>query len=507
MTQIILATINARFIHAAVGLRYLYANMEEMLPHTRIMEFENAQRARDIAEAILTEEPAIVGFGVYIWNAQRTREVVSILKKVRPSIVIVLGGPEVSYEWEGEPLIELTDYLITGEADKAFPELCRQISDGHRPPEKVLHGGLPALDTVKLPYRYYTDEDIRNRVIYVEVSRGCPFSCEFCLSSLDIPVRQFDYGSVLVELDLLFQRGARTFKFIDRTFNLNVRTSTAILNFFLDRMAPGVFVHFEMVPDRFPQSLREVIAKFPPGSLQLEIGVQTLNPAVSDRISRRQDVAKLCDNLSFLRESTTAHLHVDLIVGLPGEDLASFGEGFDRIVALDPHEIQVGILKRLKGTPIVRHTDEFQMAYNDQPPYEVVSTRDVSFRDLQRMERFARYFDLVSNSGNFRRSRSLIWKDSASPFHAFLAFSDWLFVRVGRRDSIQLKTLADLLFEFLVTERRQDSNLVGPLVAEDYQRAGRTDLPRSLVAFSNRTQQIPEGHRATLKRQQRFIAD
>jgi radical SAM superfamily enzyme YgiQ (UPF0313 family) len=376
MTDIVLVTINARFIHTAFGLRYLHANMGPLQDRSIIREFENGQSAKEIAEALLLLQPTIVGFGVYIWNTVRTREVISIIKRVRPEVVVVLGGPEVSYEYDTQPVVQLSDYLITGEADQAFAELCVALLKGDRPEAKIIHSRLPDLAQVRLPYELYTDADIANRVIYVEVSRGCPFTCEFCLSSVDIPVRQFDHTQVLKELDALYQRGARMFKFVDRTFNLNIRTSTQILTFFLERMAPGLFVHFEMVPDRFPPALRDVVSKFPPGALQLEVGVQSLNPKVGELISRRQDIAKLLDNLQFLRQETQAYLHVDLIVGLPGEDLGSFASGFDTLVGVNPHEIQIGILKRLRGTPIVRHADEYQMVYSEDPPYEILSTRD-----------------------------------------------------------------------------------------------------------------------------------
>jgi len=484
MTEIVLATINARYIHASLGLRYLFANLRDLQARAVIREFENAQTAKEIAEAVLLANPKIVGLGVYIWNRQRTFEVVEILKKVRPDIVIVLGGPEVSYEYESDPLVERVDFLITGEADLAFESLCRSVLSGQCPSEKVIHGGLPDLKSIQLPYGLYSRSDIASRVIYVEVSRGCPFTCEFCLSSVDIPVRQFDYLTVLAELEKLFARGARTFKFVDRTFNLNVRTANDILRFFLDRYEPGVFVHFEMVPDRFPNQLRETVSAFPPGSLQLEIGVQSLNPEVGALISRRQDFDKLVDNITFLRRETAAHLHVDLIVGLPGEDLSSFASGFDKLVGLDPQEIQVGILKKLKGTPISRHSERFDMRFSDEPPYEILSTKDVSFFDLRRMERFAKYWDLVSNSGNFLKTKSLLWEAPETPFSGFMRWSDWLYGEVGKRVAIELKTLTSHLFRFLVEVRGLDRERVGRLLAEDYQRGGRNDLPVELKGFA-----------------------
>lgn len=503
MARIVLSTLNAKFIHASVGLRYLYANMAELQGETAILEYEASQPAREVVESILELAPSIVGFGVYIWNVTKTREVISLLKRVRPDIVVVIGGPEVSFEYEEQPIVALADYLITGEADIAFRTLCREIFAGRRPAEKVHHSGLPNLPELSLPYAHYSDRDIAHRVIYVEVSRGCPFTCEFCLSSIDIPVRQFDHTRVLEELDHLYRRGARAFKFVDRTFNLNIRTSLTILQFFLDRMVPGLFVHFEMVPDRFPPQLREIVGRFPPGSLQLEIGVQTLNPQVSANISRRQDVEKLKDNIAFLRRETSAYLHIDLIVGLPGESVASFGQGFDQIVALNPHEVQVGILKRLRGTPIKRHDEEFQMRFSDEPPYEVLQTRDVSFQELQRMGRFARYWDLVSNSGNFIESRPLLLSGAEGPFKAFFAFSEWLYQKVGRRSSINLKTLSELVFEYLVSINAGSRSDIGTVVARDYMRGGRADLPRALMPYAGEKRGSEKV--LSLKRQQRVV--
>ncbi len=226
-------------------------------------------------------------------------------------------------------------------------------------------------------------------MIYVEASRGCPFSCEFCLSSLDVPVRNVPLAPFLAEMQRLLDRGVSQFKFVDRTFNLNLNVSRSILQFFLERYRPGLFLHFEMIPDRLPEPLRELIRQFPPGALQFEVGIQTFDEQVAQRISRRQDNQKLAENLRFLREETGVHVHADLIVGLPGETLESFAAGFDRLVALGPQEIQVGLLKRLRGTPIVRHdSPNGPWSTARTPlPYEVLQTRGHRFS--QRMQRAA----------------------------------------------------------------------------------------------------------------------
>ncbi|MCA9098147.1 MAG: DUF4080 domain-containing protein, partial [Planctomycetaceae bacterium] len=363
-------------------------------------------------------------------------------------------------------------------------------------PEKVIPAPVPVLSEVALPYDLYTDEDIAHRVIYVEASRGCPFTCEFCLSSLEIPVRLVDLDQFLAAMQTLLDRGARQFKFVDRTFNLNLRVSSAILRFFLDRYVPGLFLHFEMIPDRLPDRLRELIARFPPGVLQFEIGVQTFNDEVSALISRPQDNEKLEENFRYLREETGVHLHADLIVGLPGESLESFGSGFDRLVRLHPQEIQVGILKRLKGTPIVRHDGEWEMVYSAHPPFEILQNKLIDFATMQRMRRFARYWDLIANSGNFLESTPLIWKGDVSPFEEFLKLSDWLYTTESRTHGIALPRLAQRVFEFLTEVQGHSQEFVAQRIWADYTRGGREDRPKFLKPFDL---PAPEKSRAALR--------
>lgn len=509
MADIVLTTLNAKYIHASFGLRYLMANMGDLASRTVLVEFDINQRALEIAEALVARRPKIIGFGVYIWNTRETEAVIQILRRVAPEVAIVLGGPEVSHDTIGQSIVEQADYVITGEADTAFKDLCEGLLAGRRPGERIVSAELPAVANLTLPYQLYSEEDIAHRVLYVEASRGCPFTCEFCLSSLDIPVRQFPLEPFLSAMDALLARGARQFKFVDRTFNLNLRVSEAILKFFLERMRPGLFLHFEMIPDRLPESLRDLIARFPAGSLQFEVGIQTFDEGVSANISRRQNYDKLADNFRYLREETGVHIHADLIVGLPGETLESFGAGFDRLIALKPQEIQVGILKRLKGTPIVRHDAEYGMVYSPQPPFEILSNRDLDFATLQRMRRFARYWDLVGNSGNFVEGRELIWCDGRSPFSSFLEFSDWLYQRANRRHGIALATLVGFVFEFLVDYRGLDRRRAAEALARDFQRPGRSDVPPVLRPHLVETpgEQQSGDRRALPKRQARHVAE
>lgn len=466
---ILLSTLNARYAHASLGLRYLLANMGELQDVTQIQEFVIGTKTTELVERLLAQKPRIIGFGVYIWNVEETAKLVAMLKRVAPDVKIVLGGPEVSYEAEQQEIVKLADFLITGWGDITFASLCQQILNGPQPLMKIHAGVQPQLSEIALPYDLYSDEDIAHRTLYVEASRGCPFKCEFCLSSLDKTAWPFDLDVFLAQLESLHARGARLFKFVDRTFNLNIKTSLRIMQFFLDKLAATpddpVFAHFEVVPDHLPDALKEAIAKFPDGTLQFEIGIQSFNPEVQTLVSRKQNNEKAADNIRWLVEHSHAHLHVDLIAGLPGEDITSFAAGFDKLVALNPHEIQFGILKRLRGTPIIRHTEPYRMVFDAYPPYTILATDRIDFTDMQRLVRFARYWDLVANSGRFAKTLPMILGDA--PFDNFMTLSDWLYRKTDATHRIALDRLAGLVSEWLCS-RGHDADMVRRTLGNDY---------------------------------------
>ena len=481
--DIVLVTLNARYIHASLGLRYLRANLGPWRDKSVLLERLATDAPSDIAEAILAFKPRLVGFGVYIWNVETTLAVIKILRAVAPDVTLVLGGPEVSYESDSQDIVALADVTVTGEGETVFRQIVEQyLGTAQTSLTGVVSGGLPDLSTLALPYDELTDEDLAHRYVYVEASRGCPFRCEFCLSSLDQRVRPFPLDNVMAALDSLMARGASHFRFVDRTFNLDVKTGRALLSFFRERQSENdLFLHFEMVPDRFPEGLRDAIQWFPAGVIQFEVGIQTFDAGTSRRISRPLKVHKVEENLRWLREETEVHLHTDLIVGLPGEDLESFGRGFDQLIALRPHEIQVGILKRLRGTPVVRHTDDYGLVFSSSPPYEVLQTRDITFSEMQRLKRFARAWDLVSNRGQFPTSRDLVLGDA--PFTRFLTFSDWLGEQVGAIYKVALPRLAELIMRWLVLTGTPEA-LAREHIITDYSRGGTRRVPGSLSGIS-----------------------
>ena len=486
--SIVLCTFNAKFIHASLGLRYILANMGDLRSSSVLREFTIARKPQEVAGELLTllgppQDGAaqIIGLGVYIWNVKQSTELLRLLKAARPAVRIVLGGPEVSHEVELQEIVRLADFVITGWGDVSFPKLCRALLEGPQPMLKVIQGGQPPLNEIALPYDEYSDADLAHRLLYVEASRGCPFKCEFCLSSLDQTAWAFDLEKFLAAMQVLHQRGARHFKFVDRTFNLKMDASARILQFFLERLTDDLFLHFELVPDHLPDRLKDLIVQFPPGVLQFEIGVQSFNPGVQGRISRRQDNVKTEANLRWLATASRAHLHADLIFGLPGETLESFAAGFDRLYAMRPDEIQLGILKRLRGTAIERHSAEHAMVYETEAPYTVLQTGVLDALTVQRFKRFARYWDLLASSGRFTQTLLLLLEqDQRSPFHAFLTFSDWLWQRTGKTSALSPEPLVDALADYLCGAcgiNRQD---VQQALLSDYSRSGARSNPHAL---------------------------
>ncbi|HMM67133.1 MAG TPA: DUF4080 domain-containing protein [Dokdonella sp.] len=507
MTAILLSTLNARYAHASLGLRYLRANLGAWHADSAIHEFVIGQKTEEIVEKLLAGQPLVLGLGVYIWNVEESTRLVAQLKTVAPDLVIVLGGPEVSHELDDQRICALADYVITGWGDVSFATLVDRLMRGERPPGKVIAGVQAPLPAIRSPYAEYTDEDVRRRHLYVEASRGCPFKCEFCLSALDKTAWPFPLEAFLADLEALYARGARQFKFVDRTFNLKVDTSLAILEFFLAKLEAAPedppFVHFELIPDHLPERLKESIARFPDGTLQFEIGIQSFDPVVQARVSRRQKNDVAAENLAWLRRETRAHLHVDLIAGLPGEDMAGFAAGFDRLVRLAPHEVQFGILKRLRGAPIARHTLDYGLRFNPDPPYNILATDAIDFATMQRLARFSRYWDIVANSGRYARTLALLLGDE--PFARFLAFADWLYAKTGQTHALAQERLVHLLHEHLCEAREIDPAQAGAALSADYHGTGGRSRLRFETGEAARTTPRKNRDTATPARQARHL--
>jgi hypothetical protein len=468
MKDILLAAINAKWIHPSLALRLLKANLGHLESRCDIIEFALRQPIYEKTEPILAASPRILGLSVSIWNHLATLELLKKLHEAWDAVqkqghsqrpVVILGGPEVSYLPLEAEILQYADYCIRGEGEIAFRDLCEKILNDN---DIFINNEFHTVNIgeIKSGCRLYTDEDLCRKLVYVEASRGCPFGCEFCLSAAAAPVagvlaggvREFPLEPFFSEMEDLIHRGAKTFKFLDRTFNLNIERSKKIMEFFLYNINEQIkqnkkplVVHFEMVPSRFPPELIDTLARFPVNTLRLEIGIQTLNPEVSARIGRPSKPEQELETLKLLAEKTNAIIHADLIAGLPGEGMESFGKGFDALwTALacgrnnNRIEIQLGILKLLPGAPIARHIEPFGMSFNLQPPYELIETADIPASAMDRIKNFARFWELIVNRG-------LVDIGQSPVFDRFLLLSDSLLARFGRNWGIAKDDLLDTI--------------------------------------------------------------
>ena len=482
--DIVFSTFNARYSHSSLALRCLRANLNALHDQSVIVEFDNRLSPQAAAEKLLTHNPTVILFSVYIWNLTVTAETVAILRTLRPELKIIIGGPEVSYEYNNLTLFHTADHLVCGEGERVIETLCQTLlseksrqdaGDTSSVPQasslpKVITAPPANLKTVALPYNEYTTEDIAHRRIYVESSRGCPFLCEYCLSSLEAGVRFFPPERIFPEFGKLIERGVRIFKFLDRSFNINAAHAAAVLRFFLENRRDGMMLHLEWEPDHLPPTLEELIAKAPPGFLQLEVGVQTFNPEVAERIKRPLHAEQVEAHIRKLAALPSVHLHADLIAGLPGEPIESIAAGFDRLHACGPDEIQLGILKKLRGAPIARHDTEWQMIYNCSPPYDVLQTSTLSATELQQIRRFARYWDITVNNGRFPHSAPLIWQNQPSVFAAFMEWSEWLYAQTHTTYGFTPAQLAQRLEQFLTETRGLNAKTVRHAIEADLAR-------------------------------------
>ena len=509
-TSILLVAINARYGHCAFAARSLLANLGALRGQAEILETDLDAQPFQLAAEIAGRAPQVAGFSVYLWNIHLVRETLAILRRVAPALRIVLGGPEIvagcEHEWCG-----LADVLVVGEGETAFRGICDEIlqhrtSNIEHPTSNgtsynpgadpspgcwtldvgcsMLKGVVDSprviltqpenLSSLELPYDLYTDADIAHRTIFVEGSRGCPFSCAYC-TSCGTRLRLIPLERLLPALDRLLERGVRAFRFLDRSLNASEPLACGLLDFFLERLATppsqwatgsrAVFeavpfdvlrlqLHFEIMPCRLSEPLRQRLAAFPPGVLHLEVGVQTLNEIAARGIGRTVPNEVVLETLAFLSRATRATVHADLIFGLPGEAETSFAAGFDRLVrAFGFSELQVNLLKRLPGTPLAIEPRFAGLVFNPHPPYELLASDALDFAAICRLQQFARCWELVHNRGRFPRVAALLWQaGEAAPFQRYQALAERIHAAEGRLYALGMDRLAGHVTQFLQTD-------------------------------------------------------
>lgn len=496
----LICALNTKYVHSSLAPWCLKAGVRYYAPSAEceILEVTINESEQSILDKIFEKEFELIGFCTYIWNVRLVLSLCEKIKRKR-NVKTVLGGPEVSYNAKNILLENpFVDYVISGEGEKPFGELC-----GDKTIENI--DGLcyrnngeivikePHVSCVDPPSPY-TEEyfsRLEGRIAYLETSRGCPYRCAFCLSGRCGGVRFFDINEAKKNIVALANSGAKTIKLVDRTFNADKKRARELLAFIIDnygeKISKGVCFHFEIEGDILDCETIEILSKAEAGTIQMEIGLQSFNEKTLEAINRKSNTTRLCENIKRLINLQNIHIHIDLIAGLPYEDYKSFEEGFNKALALKPHMLQFGFLKMLHGSDL-RENDESWCEYQSAPPYEIRSTLWLSNKELELMHITEDFFDRFYNSGRFSRTAEYIYQTFENPFKIYTELG----VFVKNNEKIRtLDSFAELVYNYLSALKDVDKNKLRDLMALDRLASNRMgNLPEFLKIHSPKLKEL-----------------
>lgn len=472
MKKVILAALNAKYIHSNLALRYLSRFQDNNRKHhVEIMEFTINQRLDFIAEELFRKQPDVVLFSCYIWNVEMLRQLCPILKKILPDCVIGFGGPEVSYESETflreNPAV---DFVMRGEGELVFTKYLEHLDAGnpvtlgeiesltYRQGDEIFSTPqMHPMDLALLPFPYEDDfSDVQNQIIYYESSRGCPYHCGYCLSSVENGVRFVPLDKVLPDLQKFLDKNVPQVKFIDRTFNCRKSHAMAIWKYLHEHDNGVTNFHFEITADLIDQETIDFLKTVRKGLFQFEIGVQSTNPQTIRAINRNVDFAALSEIVQQIKDGGNIHQHLDLIAGLPYEDYDSFGRSFNDVYALHPEQLQLGFLKVLKGSMLHQKQKEFEIVYHDTAPYEVLTTHELPYADTLRLKYVEEMVETYYNSGRFLHTLAYLVPLYESPFAFFEALSQFWVGENYHYLGLSKMGLFDVLWQFVEQNSKVD---------------------------------------------------
>ncbi|MCI6191226.1 MAG: DUF4080 domain-containing protein [Clostridium sp.] len=433
--KILLTAINSKFIHSNLAVRYLKAFTKDLPYESKIREFSINDREERILKEIIEEKADVVAFSTYIWNVELVSRVANLIKLVSPQTEILYGGPEVSYDSKAFMEKNIGEYLIEGEGEKTYRDFVeyklglKELSDikglyYRKNDEIIFNGPRPLMNMDEIVFPYEEDEDLNNKIVYYEGSRGCPFRCKYCLSSTTHGVRFHSIERTLEELNFFIKKGVRLVKFVDRTFNCNHKYSMAIWDFLIKADTNTKF-HFEISADILKEEEIELLRKAPKGRFQFEVGVQTTNDDVLKNINRFVNFSDIKEKVEELLSINNINQHLDLIAGLPGEDYKSFVKSFNDVHSIKPEEIQLGFLKLLKGSDMRRDAYLYNMKYSPYPPYEILSTDKISYDEIQILKRVEEVVDKYYNSQKFNTILEFFYDKFETPYEFFYELGNY----------------------------------------------------------------------------------
>lgn len=460
-------------------MRYLKAFTRDLDFQGDIKEFSINDRVENILEGIIEEKPDVVAFSCYIWNMEFVNRIAELIKLVNPNIEILYGGPEVSYE--GKEFLENHpgEYVIVGEGEKTFREfVLYKLGDGKIEDIKGLNYKMdgkvfenpkrPEMDMNELVFPYTYEEDINNKIVYYEASRGCPFKCKYCLSSVMHGVRFLDVERVKKELKYFMERGLKLVKFVDRTFNCNREYTVELLKYLSEQDTDTRF-HFEVAADLLTDDQIEILNNAPKGRFQLEVGVQTTNNEVLYNINRYITYENIKQKVLKVASGKNVIQHLDLIAGLPGEDLDSFKKSFNDVHAIRPDEIQLGFLKLLKGSSMREEAEKWGIVYSPYAPYEIIRSKDISYEELLLLKKVEAMVDKYYNSCKFNNVIKFFLNIYDKPFDFYYDLAMFFEEKGNFKKSIGNVEYYKILLDFYLEKiGREDEDLFKEVLKFDY---------------------------------------
>ncbi len=500
MRQVLLCTLNAKYIHSSLALRSLGAYCRQQTAFAiKIKEFTINQNPSDIMAEIYMHRPDVLGFSCYIWNIRSILDLCRDYKKIAPHTVIVLGGPEVSYDAR-QTMLENPeiDYIVRGEGEETLKQLLQAISGAinvtgvlgitYRDGENIHHNAdraLISLDDIPFPYEDELDK-LSDRIVYYESSRGCPFQCAYCLSANSGGMRYLSMARVKRDLALMLRYKVREIKFVDRTFNCHEKRAQAIIDFIVAHRG-SVKIHFEIDAGLFSDSMLEYLASVPKGLLNFEIGIQSTYEPALKAVKRKQDWGRLSHNIKVLKAHNNIHLHLDLIAGLPGEDWEKITRSFNMAFNLQPDVLQFGFLKILKGTPLWRESEKYDYLYQSHSPYQILSNQDLTYEQIINLNQIEAMLNQYFNSGDMPHTIAYINEmiyntDAFSFFYDLAAYwqSHGWFARGHKKEA-----LYSMLQAFIVEHHPTHAEFAAEILKYDYLcRNHKYGLPQGLTSVN-----------------------
>ncbi len=485
--KILLVAVNAKYIHSNLAVYSLKAYAKQWKAHIEIAEYTINHRREQVLKDLYERRPDVLAFSCYIWNLDFLEGILPDLPKILPGAPVFLGGPEVSYETEAflERHPEV-DGVMRGEGEETFARLCECLLDNHRQGRRLVDGleeipglllqnnfqrtgiseALPAenqkqdmnqkesmvcdgMSLDSLPFPYEELENFENRILYYESSRGCPFSCSYCLSSIEKRVRFRNLKLVFSELDFFLERKVPQVKFVDRTFNCDRKRARVIWRYIKEHDNGVTNFHFEVGADLLEEEDLELLSGFRPGCVQLEIGVQSTNLKTLKEIRRASDLEKLAANVKRIHDCRNIHQHLDLIAGLPYEDLESFEKSFNDVYEMEPDQLQLGFLKVLKGSHMYEMAENYGLLYGEKPPYEVIGTKWLSYQDILVLKGIEEMVEIYYNSGQFEMSVKTLVKEGTGAFGFFRKLSEFYQENGYDKAPSSRQAKYDLLLQFV----------------------------------------------------------